>query len=59
MAVKSCSACSSVQFLFIHIVGLVVCEAKFSVTLTGLLCREFTAAKKTQQLRLLPNIFHL
>lgn len=47
IAVKSCSACSSVQFLFIHIVGLVVCEAKFEVTLTGLLLREFTAAKKT------------
>lgn len=49
MAVKSCSTCSGVQFLFIHIMGLVVCEAKFGVTLTGLLCREFTTAKKDRR----------
>lgn len=46
IAAKSCSACSSMQFLFIHIMGLVVCGAKFGVTLTGFLCRQFTAAKK-------------
>lgn len=45
ITVKSCSACSSMQFLFIHIMGLVVCEAEFGVTLPGLLYREFTAAK--------------
>lgn len=54
---KSCSACSSVQFLFIQIVGLVVCEAKFEVTLTGLLLRELTAAKKTS-LGFFPSIFN-
>lgn len=57
IAVKSCFACSSVQFLFIHIVGLVVYEAKFEVTLTGLLLREFTAAKKTS-LGFFPSIFN-
>lgn len=57
IAVKSCSACSSVQFLFIHIVGLVVCEAKFEVTLTGLLLREFTGAKKIS-LGFFPSIFN-
>lgn len=57
IAVKSCSACSSVQFLFIHIVGLVVSEAKFEVTLTGLLLREFTAAMKTS-LGIFPSIFN-
>lgn len=45
------------QFLFIHIVDLVVCEAKFEVTLTGLLLREFTAAKKTS-LGFFPSIFN-
>lgn len=45
MAVQSCSACSHVQFLFICIVGLVVCKAKFGVTLTGLCSRQFAAAK--------------
>lgn len=57
IAVKSCSACSSVQFLFIHIVGLVVCEAKFEVTLTGLFLREFTAVEKIS-LGFFPSIFN-
>lgn len=46
-----------VQFLFIHIVGLVVSEAKFEVTLTGLLLREFTAAMKTS-LGIFPSILN-
>lgn len=58
IAVKSCSACSGMQFLFIHIMGLVVWEAEFGVTLTLLLCREFIAAEKNMP-GFFTNVFHL